>query len=342
VERKKIGKSDLGRWLDKIAQEYELIGPTDDDGTIRFAPVESSAELVLDFANSLIPPKSLFFPQVESLFAFRKRGNEIELEATEPLTRDRVVFGIRNCDVRSLSLLDSVFGEDLGDIYYQERRTRTALIALACASPPRSSCFCTTFDIDPLSPEGSDILLTDVDDVYLVDVSTERGERLVALSEDLFSPLTEDEAQQLQPPPVKMKKLDVTQLRDKIEAMWEDEYWRKISLPCLGCGICTYVCPTCHCFDVVDVGSTLEGERYRCWDSCMYNDFALMASGENPRPTKRERARNRYFHKFSSFPSRYGTGYACVGCARCLVHCPGGVQITEIIKDISAKEGVSG
>ncbi len=341
MERKKIEKADLGHWLDRIAQEYELIGPTEDDDIIRFAPVESSAELVFEFANSVIPPKSLFFPQVESLFSFRKRGKEIELEATKPLDRDRVIFGIRNCDTGSLSLLDSVFSEDLEDVYYQERRARTALIALACPTPPRSSCFCTTFGIDPLSPQGSDILVTDVDDVYLVDVSTEKGERLVALSEDLFSPLTKDEAQQLQPPPVEMKKLDVSHLQERTEALWEDEYWQKISLPCLGCGICTYVCPTCHCFDIVDVGSTSEGERYRCWDSCMYNDFALMASGENPRPTKRERIRNRYFHKFSSFPSRYGTGYACVGCGRCLVHCPGGMEITEVIKDILAKEGVS-
>ena len=341
MERKSIRKSDLGRWLDKIAEEYELIGPTEDDDIIRFAPVESSAELTLDYANSLVPPKSLFFPQVESLFSFRKTGKEIELETTKPLDRDRVIFGIRNCDVASLSLLDSVFVEDLEDTYYQERRARTTLIALACATPPRSSCFCTTFGIDPLSPEGSDVLLTDVNDVYLVDVSTEKGERLVALSEDLFSPLTDDEARQLQPPRVEMETLDVEHLRERIDALWEDEYWDKISLPCLGCGICTYVCPTCHCFDIVDMGSPLEGERYRCWDSCMYSDFALMASGENPRPTKRERIRNRYFHKFSTFPSRYGTGYACVGCARCLVHCPGGMEITEVIRDILAKEGVS-
>ncbi len=163
----------------------------------------------------------------------------------------------------------------------------------------------------------------------------------MGLSEELFAPLTEEEEQQLQPPPVEMEELDVSQLREKTEALWDDEYWEKISLPCLGCGICTYVCPTCHCFDIVDVGSARDGERYRCWDSCMYSDFTLMASGENPRSTKRERIRNRYFHKFSTFPSRYETAYACVGCGRCLVHCPGGVEITRIIKDILAKESVS-
>ncbi len=148
MQREKIQKSDLPRWLDKIAEEYELVGPTEDEGVISFEPVESSAELTLEFSNSLIPPKSLFFPQVESLFSFRRRDGEIQLEETMPMEKDRVIFGIRNCDVRSLSLLDEVFTSDLEDAYYVERRDRSTLIALACPTPPRSSCFCTTFGID--------------------------------------------------------------------------------------------------------------------------------------------------------------------------------------------------
>ncbi len=341
MQKKKITKADLTRWLDRIAEKYELIGPTEDEDMVLFRTVKSGAELTLDYANSLIPPKSLFFPQVEGLFSFRKRGKEIELKEAGPLEKDRVVVGIRKCDVESLSLLDRVFLDDVEDALYKERRERTALIALACPTPPRASCFCTSFGIDPLSPEGSDVLLTDIGEVYLVDVVTEKGEQLVALAEDLFSEVTEKEARDVQPPPVEMPELDLSELREKLETMWEDGYWEKLSLPCLGCGICTYVCPTCHCFDIADVGSAWDGVRYRCWDSCMYNDFALMTSGVNPRPTRRERIRNRYFHKFSAFPSRYGTNYACVGCARCLVHCPGGVEITEVIKDILAKEGVS-
>ncbi len=339
--QKKISKSDLGPWLDKIAEQYQLIGPREEDEVVQFQPVDSSAELKLDYANSLVPPKSLFFPPVEGLFSFQKRGEEIKLEQPKPLEKDRVVVGIRKCDVESLLLLDKVFCEDLVDVFYKERRDRTALIALACPTPPRSACFCTSFGIDPLSPEGVDILLTEVGEAYVVDVATERGEELVGLAGDLFQSLSEEEARELQPPPVEMPELDLEELGKRLDGLWEDELWDKLSLPCLGCGICTYVCPTCHCFDIADVGSTSDGVRYRCWDSCMYKDFALMASGVNPRPTKSERIRNRYFHKFSSFPSRYGTGYACVGCARCLVHCPGGVEITEVIEDVLAKEAAS-
>lgn len=341
MDSKRINKSDLGQWLDKIAEEHELFGPQEEDGVVQFKPVASSSELNLEYANSLVPPKSLFFPPVEGLFSYRKRGEELDLEQTQPLEKDRVVVGIRKCDVESLFLLDKVFCEDLVDEYYKERRERTALIGLACPTPPRSTCFCTTFDIDPLSPEGTDILLTDVGESYLVDVVTERGKELVELAGELFTSLSEQEADELRPPPVEMPKLDLEGLGERLDGLWEDELWGKLSLPCLGCGICTYVCPTCHCFDIVDVGSTADGIRYRCWDSCMYKDFSLMASGVNPRPTKSERIRNRYFHKFSTFPSRYGTGYACVGCARCLVHCPGGVEITEVMEEILAKEGAS-
>jgi sulfhydrogenase subunit beta (sulfur reductase) len=341
VDRRKIDKSDLGKWLDKISEDYELIGPVEEDDVVQFRPVQSSAELSLGYTNSLIPPKSLFFPPVEGLFSYRKRGDDLSLERTRPLEKDRVVVGIRKCDVESLLLLDRVFCGDLVDEYYSERRNRTALIALACPTPPRSTCFCTSFGIDPLSAEETDVLLTDVGDVYLADVVTDRGRKLVELAGDLFVSLSEEEAEELQPPPVEMPQLDLEGLSERLDALWEDELWDRLSLPCLGCGICTYVCPTCHCFDIEDVGSTSDGIRYRCWDSCMYNDFALMASGVNPRPGKSERIRNRYFHKFSSFPSRYGTGYACVGCARCLVHCPGGVEITEVIQDIVAKGGAS-
>jgi sulfhydrogenase subunit beta (sulfur reductase) len=341
VDTKKIEKTDLGKWLDKIAEEYELIGPQEEDEVVQFRPAKSSSELTMDYTNSLVPPKSVFFPPVEGLFSYRKRGEEINLEQTKPLERDRVLVGIRKCDVESLLLLDKVFCEDLVDEYYKERRNRTALIALACPTPPRSTCFCTSFDIDPLSAESTDVLLTDVGESYLVTVATERGKELVELAGDLFVSLSEKEAAELQPPPVEMPKVDLEGLRERLENLWDDELWERLSLPCLGCGICTYVCPTCHCFDITDVGSTTDGIRYRCWDSCMYKDFALMTSGVNPRGDKSERIRNRYFHKFSSFPSRYGTGYACVGCARCLVHCPGGVEITDVIQDILAKEGAS-
>jgi sulfhydrogenase subunit beta (sulfur reductase) len=321
-----IKKAHLTQWLERIGEKYQLIGPTR-DGVIQFKPLRSISELVLDYANSVVPPKNLFLPQTECLFAFRRDRGSIVLEATGGLERERVLFGIRPCDARSLLLLDKVFNGDLEDTYYQEKRRGTVLVGLACPSPPQGTCFCTSLGIDPLSPEGVDILLTDLGDRYLVEVATEKGEELV---EGLSLAIAEGE----KPKGEKGKSLEG--IVEKIGSLWEDEYWRELSRRCLGCGVCTYLCPTCRCFDLTDVGSTLGGRRFRCWDSCMFADFTRMASGVNPRPTGKERVRQRYFDKFSYFPEQYGV-LGCVGCGRCSHYCPVGIDIKTIINEIIAR-----
>jgi len=326
---KTIKKPHLDEWLNRVAEGYDLFGPVL-DGVVQFKRVESSDQLVFDHANSVVPPKSLFLPQTECLFAFRREGGSIVLEPSGGLEGERVLFGIRPCDAHSLLLLDKVFNGDLEDTYYQEKRRGTILIGLACPSPPQRTCFCTSLGIDPLSPEGVDILLTDLGDRYLVEVTTEKGEELVSLSQELFFPGAEGE----KPKGEKGKSLEG--IEEKIGALWEDEYWRELSRRCLGCGVCTYLCPTCRCFDLTDVGSTLGGRRFRCWDSCMFADFTRMASGVNPRPTGKERVRQRYFDKFSYFPEQYGV-LGCVGCGRCSHYCPMGIDIRTIINEIMAR-----
>jgi len=103
------------------------------------------------------------------------------------------------------------------------------------------------------------------------------------------------------------------------------EYWQEKSLACLDCGVCSFLCPTCHCFDLCDEG----GGRKRIWDTCTFPLFTKMTSGENPRELRRERLKNRVFHKFVYFKEIHGE-IACVGCGRCLAHCPAGIRITDL------------
>ena len=76
-----------------------------------------------------------------------------------------------------------------------------------------------------------------------------------------------------------------------------------------------------------------KGERVRNWDSCMYSLFTLHVSGHNPRSSQKERWRQRLMHKFNYGPNRTGD-FLCVGCGRCVVHCPVNIDIRQLMKTV--------
>lgn len=134
--------------------------------------------------------------------------------------------------------------------------------------------------------------------------------------------------------------LSVDGLGSYLAGQFDSPYWSWVSRRCLSCGACTYVCPTCYCFAVVDAPRIDRGVRSRCWDSCQFQEFLLMAAGHNPRPTKKERVRQRFLHKLQYYPEKYGD-YMCVGCGRCVKKCPVGLHMTQVIYDLGCiREGV--
>ena len=136
------------------------------------------------------------------------------------------------------------------------------------------------------------------------------------------------------------KNLDLTPFKADMKETFADEKWQKLSQGCLGCGACTFVCPTCQCFDIRDFKAKDGVIRFRCWDSCMYSDFTQMAGG-NPRTTQTQRFRQRFMHKLVYYPKRYGGTYSCVGCGRCVEKCPQHLNIVKVIKEFS-KDGKEG
>jgi ferredoxin len=98
--------------------------------------------------------------------------------------------------------------------------------------------------------------------------------------------------------------------------------WEGMGRSCISCGGCSYVCPTCHCFNISDQG-TPDGERVRCADTCILSGFSRMTSGVNPRRSAGERLRNWFMDKFEFIPRRTGL-LGCVGCGRCSVVCLSG------------------
>lgn len=157
---------------------------------------------------------------------------------------------------------------------------------------------------------------------------TEKGQKLLQTIESVVD--------QTQEAPLRNTSCTLTIHKDenldkKLASMFEHPIWDRVSQGCIGCGTCTFVCPTCYCFDIDHENYGTEGCKYRCWDSCMFSDYTRMAGGANPRPTRKERLRNRYMHKLSYFNERYGETL-CVGCGRCIASCPAHLDISEFIE----------
>ena len=255
--------------------------------------------------------------------------------------KDTIVFGIRPCDARSFTLLDPVFEGDVPDPYYLARRSKAALVGIACTAP-FVNCFCTSIGGNPFGREGLDLLFIDSDDSFTVEVITERGKDITGKTASLLSPAAPEESNALnnsrRKPRTKLTGiLILTGLPEKLASHFEHPLWKEFALKCIGCGICTYSCPTCYCFDMQDETTPKQGRRVRTWDSCMFAEYTLHASGHNPRATRTERFRNRIYHKFKFNLDNFGA-YSCVGCGRCISLCPVNIDLIDYLSRVKETE----
>ncbi len=332
---KKLSLSRLNDLFSAISGERTLYIPADDEaGQARFTPWFDGLSLSKRL-NTARSAKDLFFPQVENLVRFRVSGKQIQMMESRDPAQPFAVFGVRACDCRSFDILDRVFLAEPVDTYYQTRRENGLIITLACGRPAET-CFCGSFGIDAANPEGDVTCWMDDSNLYWR-ANTPKGE---ALTSQL--PLLEDcedatvEAQQAKIRKI-LEKLPLNHLdltgfdREHMLSIFNSPQWASLSESCLGCGTCTFVCPTCQCYDVEEFHNGQEIQRFRCWDSCMYSDFTQMSAGQ-PRPTQLERFRQRFMHKLVYFPNNNDGIFGCVGCGRCLQKCPIHMNIVKVAK----------
>ena len=331
----KISLSKIQELFAAIAADEALYIPADHAGQPEYMRW-SEGMAMTDALNTVRSAKDFFFPQTEDLVSFKMEGKSIEIIDPRTETEDFVVFGVRACDARSFSILDRVFLVDPVDSYYANRREHGTIVSMAC-SRPAETCFCHSFGIDAAEPEG-DAVCWKTEDALYIRANTEKGEKLL----EKLRPMMEeaDEA------PVKAQQEKTREILGKLPLssfttekfggdvllkVFNSEQWKSLSESCLGCGTCTFVCPTCQCYDIRDFKTGSGVKRFRCWDSCMYSDFTLMASG-NPRTSQLERFRQRFMHKLVYFPANNDGIYGCVGCGRCLSKCPISMNIVKVAK----------
>ena len=297
-----------------------------------FLPFETGNDVILDGPNTVKPPKDILFPNVEKMYHYKAAGDDSYIREILPEDTKKILFGIRPCDMRSIESMDKVFfTKTYVDSYYAKRRDQVTIVAIGCIQPERT-CFCDSMGIDPNQAPGADVMMNTAADpegeYYVLKAQTEKGQVLLNAISSLDQ-LKEAEPYQGTVCSLKIQKAE--DLDKKLAGMFEHPIWDKVTKGCIGCGTCTFVCPTCYCFDIDNENYGNEGCKYRCWDSCMFSDYTRMAGGANPRPTKKERLRNRYMHKLSYFNERYGETL-CVGCGRCIANCPSHLDISEFIE----------
>ena len=311
-----------------------VYAPVEDGSMVVYDRYEDGMILRLDKVGTDKTPKDILFPQWENLMHFRMEGKTIELTEEERAKEDYVIFGVRACDIQAIKVLDRVFLADPIDTYYAARREHGTIVGLACGEPAKS-CFCKNFGVDPAQPDA-DVVLWPAGDSYYCEAYTDKGCALMEswnteeADEAVVETVKTDIAAKYDALP--FAKLNLNGFDgDHLMEKFESPKWKKLSMPCLGCGSCTFACPTCQCYDIRDYDTGNGIQRYRCWDSCMYSDFTLMAHGTN-RPTQVERYRQRFMHKLVYFPSRNDGMYSCVGCGRCIEKCPMNLNIVKVIK----------
>jgi ferredoxin len=336
-----IPEADVPGWLAELAKTQAVYAPVRQEGQASFARYRPGQALALD-QDAVTPPKEAVFPQTKALmrFAFRhdpENPGQRRLDIKEDLDESpALVFGARPCGVRGFATFDGVFGSpEVTDPYYQARRENTVFMTMACAHPKRS-CFCHYVGGSPDDPQGSDVLLTPAQGGYLAQAVTEKGEALLAKASFALAPEREMEALAVHQKAREIlgEPLDIARLPEALKQAFANlTFWEDMTAGCVGCGACTYLCPTCYCFNLTDESDGQSGVRLRTWDSCMFAQYSLEASGHNPRPTKAHRLRNRINRKFWYHPKNHGGLIACCGCGRCTRHCPGSVDLRHIIQE---------
>ncbi|OGP54202.1 MAG: hypothetical protein A2Y65_08470 [Deltaproteobacteria bacterium RBG_13_52_11] len=326
--------------LKRLSKTSQVFAPVQvSDTVVVFQEFSNGAQVVFDKQASM-PPKGVIFPQTEQFLSYTYAKDPENLtRSTVQLdhqveAKPTLLFGARPCDVQGLAVFDAVFTQgQWQDPSVKARTDATTIVTLLCVKP-EGTCFCTSVGGSPTATEGADLALTPVSGGYVAEAITEKGKTM--LQDEAFTPAKDKQVKEAERVRAAVKKQDtlpLKQIEQKLIKLFSTEFWEQMSAPCISCGACTYVCPACYCFNITDEPAGMGGERIRTWDSCMFYQYTLEASGHNPRPTKAERYRNRIGHKFSYHPTNYKGQFGCSGCGRCIKACPVSLDIRQVLRE---------
>ncbi len=339
-------------------RDYRILGPVLREGTITIDRITGENDLPIGWTDVHAPGcyriekrsdqrlfgyvvgqhswKRFLNPPVTTLMRVRRENGRIAI-TSEPLPTEKYAFlGVRSCDVAGIRIMDRVMLEGpYADERYRARRKNALIIAVNC-SEAKGCCFCVSMDTGPKAASGFDLALTEVLDgdehYFVLEAGSDSGHEILA--ELSTRPVKEAERKAADAEVVRAayqmgRALNTRGLAEKLAGSHEHPRWAQVAKRCLSCGNCTMVCPTCFCMTIEDHSDLTNenAERRRLWDSCFSQEFSYIHGG-HVRDSVASRYRQWLMHKLSTWQDQFGS-FGCVGCGRCIVWCPVGIDITE-------------
>jgi ferredoxin len=324
--------------LRKLRESYQVLVPVKEGDFHLFKLLDNGKDPDFGYQNTRLSPKGVVYPQSERMLEvdLEEKGPEgnIYREAVKDYS-PRAVVGIRPCDAHGFQIVKRNFDNaEYRDPWWVKRFESTTLIGLGC-NEPCGSCFCASVGGGPFAEEYLDVMLFDLGDTFLGRAITPKGEEFLGKLEggEAADGNVKGKAEALRKAAGEKisKKVPTDQLKTKvINNLFSAPFWEEVAFACLNCGTCTFLCPTCWCFDIQDEVTGKQGDRLRNWDSCMFPLFTLHGSGHNPRDRKVQRVRQRFMHKLKYYVDKYQSGVQCSGCGRCVRYCPVNIDIREV------------
>jgi ferredoxin len=335
-----VSFSDFEQLLGKWAEEKPVYVPRyiqDNLHYQRFTPGTQDG-IVYDGIRAVEPLKSFFFKIRQRVAEYPPHSSSDAREADPNF----IIVGAKACDLKSVEISDDTFMRgEIKDPFYIESRDKVTIISSDCSSPAES-CFCTMLNLKPYPEEGFDVNLSKISEGLVVEVGSERGEKLVSQDRELFSEASSSQLEERD----KNRAITLSKVKEQnekfslnksyqeiVKEKLDSPVWNGYSGRCVGCAACLSVCPTCHCFLLYDQKVNENFERVRVWDFCYHYGYARVAGGPNPRPTLRDRFKNKYIDKFNFYPANFDT-YACTGCGRCIEACLANIDMRQVFKDL--------
>ncbi len=331
------------KWLDGIrslTKDYKVFVPVKAGDFHKFAQLEEKTTPDFNYQNTRLSAKYLVYPESERMFEFSVDENSPEYNILKEAEKDfspQAIIGLRPCDAHGFLIVKKNFDNpEYKDPWWVKRYEASTLVGLGC-SEPCGTCFCSSVGGGPFSEKGLDVLLYDLGDQYLAKALTEKGSALLSKIEggEEAREAHLDQAEELKKAAEDKvsSNVDTSELAGKdVLELFNAPFWEDVAFACINCGTCTFLCPTCWCFDIQDEVYQKIGDRIRNWDSCMFPLFTLHGSGHNPRSQKFQRVRQRFMHKLKYYIDKYGNGVQCSGCGRCVQFCPVNIDIRHVIE----------